>query len=169
MTMQSVNDGDRSAREQGRQMEGLALIYEPFPSHAVEDYVERGVINHNFAATGQSHYSPVGYFLKNQRGEYLGGLTGYTWGNWLQVRFLWVAPSLRNRGHGTRLMDAAEDFALQHECGHATLETHSFQALGFYQKRGYTIAGQLDDYPPGHAKYFLRKTLVTRAAATNPD
>ena len=36
---------------------------------------------------------------------------------------------------------------------------NSFQALGFYQKRGYTVAGQLDGYPPGHTKYFLRKEL----------
>jgi len=140
-------------------MNELQLVYEPFPGEAVEQFIEDGVINHNFAATGSAEFFPVGFFLKNPSGEYLGGLTGFTWGAWLQVRFLWVASALRNRGHGSGLMDVAEAFAVAHDCGHATLETHSFQALGFYQRRGYEVVGKLDDYPPGHAKYFLRKVL----------
>jgi GNAT superfamily N-acetyltransferase len=140
-------------------MSELQLVYEPFPSEALERFVEDGVINHNFAATGISEYFPVGFFLKNERGEYLGGVTGYTWGSWLQVRFLWVATDSRRRGNATRLLDAAEDFAREHGCAWATLETHTFQALALYQKRGYVVFGQLDDYPPGHKKYFLRKAL----------
>src|ERR1039458_10330988 len=103
-------------------MERLELIYEPFPSEALERFVEDGVINHNNAVTGQAEYFPVGFFLKNDRGEWLGGLTGYVWGGWLQVRFLWVASALRSRGNGSRLMDAAEAFAVEHDCGFATLE-----------------------------------------------
>lgn len=140
-------------------MERLELIYEPFPGDALERFIEDGVVNHNFAATGISEFFPVGFFLRNARGEWLGGLTGFTWGGWLQVRFLWVAAAWRSQGNGTRLMDAAEGFAVEHDCAHATLETHSFQALGFYRNRGYAVVGQLDDYPPGHTKYFLRKAL----------
>ena len=33
----------------------------------------------------------------------------------------------------------------------------SFQALPFYQKYGYQVWGQLDDFPPGHTHYYLRK------------
>lgn len=140
-------------------MEPLELIYEPFPGDALERFVEDGVINHNYASTGHAEYFPVGFFLKNGRGEWLGGLTGYVWGGWLQVRFLWVASAFRSCGNGTRLMDAAEAFAVERDCACATLETHSFQALGFYQKRGYDVIGKLDNYPPGHTKYFLRKQL----------
>jgi hypothetical protein len=35
-----------------------------------------------------------------------------------------------------------------------------YQALDFYRKYGYTIFGQLDGLPPGHARYYLRKTLA---------
>ena len=42
----------------------------------------------------------------------------------------------------------------------ATLETHSFQARPFYEKYGYQVFATLDDWPPGHAKYFMRKQLA---------
>lgn len=81
------------------------------------------------------------------------------------MRFLWVASAWRSQGNGARLMDAAEGFAVEHGCPDATLETHSFQALGLCQRRGYAVVGRLDDYPPGHAKYFLRKVLEASAGA----
>jgi hypothetical protein len=39
----------------------------------------------------------------------------------------------------------------------ATLETYTFQAPDFYAKRGYSVFGRIDGYPPGHAKLFLSK------------
>jgi endonuclease/exonuclease/phosphatase (EEP) superfamily protein YafD len=37
--------------------------------------------------------------------------------------------------------------------------TFSFQARPFYEKFGYEVFATLEDYPPGHRKYFLRKAL----------
>jgi len=42
---------------------------------------------------------------------------------------------------------------------HAHLDTFSFQAPDFYQQRGYQVFGQLDDFPPGHRRYYLTKEL----------
>jgi ribosomal protein S18 acetylase RimI-like enzyme len=78
----------------------------------------------------------------------------------MHVNFVWVTEALRGQRHGTRLMDAAESFAVEHGCTSATLETLSFQAPGFYAKRGYEVFGTLEDYPPGHSKFFLRKRLA---------
>jgi GNAT superfamily N-acetyltransferase len=141
-------------------MEDLQLVFEPFPSDTLTRFLSDHVINLNFARTGVTDWHPVGYFLKNARGEWLGGLTGYTWAGWMHVNFLWVTEALRCQRHGTRLMDAAEAFAVQHGCIGATLETHSFQSPGFYAKRGYEVFGTLEDYPRGHSKLFLRKRLA---------
>jgi GNAT superfamily N-acetyltransferase len=144
-------------------MEELQLIYEPFPSDALTRFLSDNVINVNFARTGVPTWHPVGFFLRNRRGEWLG---------WMHVNFLWVTEALRGQRHGTRLMDAAESFAIEHGCTGATLETLSFQAPVFYAKRGYEVFGTLEDYPPGHTKLFLRKSLEqswTCGAASLPS
>jgi GNAT superfamily N-acetyltransferase len=139
--------------------EHLELIFDPLPGEALTRLVTDNVINVNFSRTGVADWHPVGFFLRSRRGEWLGGLTGYVWGGWLHVNFLWVSEALRSRGHGTRLMDAAEAMAKERGAFAATLETFTHQAPEFYRKRGYTVFGRLDDYPPGHAKLFLSKRL----------
>ena len=140
-------------------MEDLELLFEPLPSDSLTRFLTDNMSNLNYARTGISEGQRVGYFLRDARGEWLGALRGYVWGGWLHVDFVWVTEVLRGQGLGSRLMDAAEAFAAQHGAFAVTLETHSFQAPDFYTKRGYTVFGRLDDYPPGHAKLFLRKRL----------
>ncbi|HEY3138703.1 MAG TPA: GNAT family N-acetyltransferase, partial [Blastocatellia bacterium] len=36
-------------------------------------------------------------------------------------------------------------------------DTYDFQALGFYQKRGYEVFGLLEGFPTGYRRYFLQK------------
>jgi GNAT superfamily N-acetyltransferase len=81
------------------------------------------------------------------------------WGGVLFVRILWVAQALRGQGHGRRLLEMAERRAAERGCRHVFIDTFSFQAPGFYEKRGYVIYGQADDWPVGHTHYFLRKDL----------
>jgi GNAT superfamily N-acetyltransferase len=138
----------------------LELIFDPLPAEALSRFVSENVVNVNLARTGVADWHPVGFFLKNPRGEWLGGLTGHIWGGWLHVNFLWVSESQRGQRLGTRLMDAAEDMARDRGAVAACLETFTFQAPDFYKKRGYTEFGRLDDYPPGHAKTFLSKRLA---------
>lgn len=143
-------------------MQDLELIFDPLPPDALRRFVVDSLNAHNIAQTGQSAWHPVGFFLKNTRGEWVGGLIGDLWGGWLHVRILWVDAAARSQGNGSRLLKAAEDYAVQRGCLAVTLETHSFQARPFYEKRGYDVFATLEDYPPGHSKFFLRKALTAR-------
>jgi GNAT superfamily N-acetyltransferase len=140
-------------------MKDLEIVFDPLPGETLSRYIVDQLDAHNLAATGISTYYPVGFFLKNVRGEWLGGLLGSLWGGWLHVRILWVDAAARGNGNGTRLLRAAEDYAVERGCFAATLETHSFQARPFYEKCGYEVFGTLENWPPGHAKYFLKKQL----------
>ncbi len=143
---------------------GLEIVFDPLPSDTLTRFVADNLSGVTLAKTGVSEWHPMGFFLKNTRGEVLGGLTGYVWGGWAQVRYLWVSERLRNKGHGTRLMNTMEAFALERGADGVTLETHSFQAPAFYARLGYEVFGRLEDYPPGHAKLFLRKRLDQSAS-----
>ncbi|MCX7362096.1 MAG: GNAT family N-acetyltransferase [Alphaproteobacteria bacterium] len=114
---------------------------------------------HNVAATGEPAYYPVHYFLKTARGETMGGLLGGVWGGWLHITYLWVDKTARGKRWATQLMDQAEAYAREHGAHSATLDTHSFQARPFYERRGYEVFGTLDAYPGEHKKFFLRKRL----------
>ncbi|MGD9879091.1 MAG: GNAT family N-acetyltransferase [Reyranella sp.] len=113
----------------------------------------------NVGVTGLSAYYPVNLFVKNTRGETMGGLLGGIWGGWLYISYLWVDEAVRGQRWATKLMDQAEAFAVERRCHAVSLDTHSFQARPFYEKRGYEVFAELDDYPKGHKKFFLRKKL----------
>ncbi|WP_421997268.1 GNAT family N-acetyltransferase [Reyranella sp.] len=123
------------------------------------EFVREHLNYYNVGVTGLSAYYPVHFFLKNKRGETLGGLLGGIWGGWLHISFLWVDEAVRGQGCATRLMDEAEAYARERRCHSAELDTHSFQARPFYEKRGYEVFATLDDYPEGHKKFFLKKKL----------
>jgi GNAT superfamily N-acetyltransferase len=90
----------------------------------------------------------------------VGGLYGTTWMSYLQVNLLFVPEKMRGAGVGRALMMEAEAEAIRRGCSAATLDTFSFQARGFYERLGYSVFGTLDDYPPGHSRFYLTKRLV---------
>ena len=142
-------------------MEELKVVFDPLPSDSLSRFVTESLSSYNIAATGQESWYPVGFFLKSGRGEWLGGLLGNLWGGWLHVH-LWVAAPARRLGHGTRLLQAAEHYAVERGCFASTLETASFEARPFYEKLGYEVFAALEDYPPGHTKYYLRKQFAAK-------
>src|SRR5262249_32975465 len=144
-------------------MDEPEIVFDPLPSDSLSRFVTESLGSYNIAATGQESWYPVGFFLKSGRGEWLGGLLGTIWGGWRRVPLLWGAGPERHRGSGTRLLQAAEEYAIERDCFAATLETTSFEARPFYEKLGYEVFATLEDYPPGHAKFFMRKWLASRA------
>lgn len=139
-------------------MEDIKVVFETGNDKAA-GYVRERLGLFNASRTGRSDYYPCNIFLRGEKGDVLGGLLGELWANWLFVAILWVDEPLRGRGYATRLMDAAEDYARRRGYGHAYLDTHSWQARPFYEKRGYELFATLDEFPPGHQKFFLKKKL----------
>jgi GNAT superfamily N-acetyltransferase len=99
----------------------------------------------------------VAVLLRDGDGAVVGGLWGRTGYGWLFVEFLVVPDTLRGLGLGTRLMDRAEALAKERGCVGAWLTTFPFQARGFYEKRGYSLFGELENAPSDNVRLFLRK------------
>jgi len=113
----------------------------------------------NVTRTGIADGEELAIFLRDDEGAIRAGLYGWTWSGWLEIRTLFVREAERGQGLGSRLLAAAEEEGSRRGAHTAILETHSFQAPAFYQRRGYQAYAELDGYPTGHSKLFLRKRL----------
>lgn len=130
-------------------------------SYSPEDarVVDHGLDVYNFSQAGEAQFQRLGIFIRGKDGTLVGGLLGESFWEWLHIRTLWVDEPLRGNGYGSKLVQAAEDEALKRGCLHVHLDTFSFQALPFYQRLGYDVFGRLEDFPTGHERIFLKKTL----------
>lgn len=143
-----------------------SLVIETCPDpRDVRALMER-LYEYGVRQTGHADGQELAIFLRADGGAVRGGIYGWTWAGWLEVRSLWVREELRGRGHGSRLLAAAEEEARARGCHTAILDTHSFQAPEFYARRGYRVYAVLDGYPAGHRKLFLRKSLRADGPAT---
>jgi len=107
----------------------------------------------------ENGFKPISVYFRNIDCEIVAGLTGKTFWNWLHVEYLWVSENERGKKLGSKLMRAAEEEAISRGCVGSTLDTFSFQALGFYQKLGYTVFGSLSGYSGNHQRHYLEKKL----------
>jgi GNAT superfamily N-acetyltransferase len=96
---------------------------------------------------------------RDRAGRVIGGLLGETNLGWLFVAALWVAEAHRGRDIGSALLAEAEREARDRECIGVYLDTFSFQARPFYERKGYQLFGTLPDCPPGGEKHYLYKRL----------
>ena len=118
-----------------------------------------GIHNYNIEKTGKDDSQNLCFVLQGPDQEVVGGVIGSTVWNWLNVTLMWIKEELRGQGYGEQLLKLAEDEARNRGIKHAYLDTFSFQAPEFYKKLGYEVFGELEDFPTGHQRYFLRKEL----------
>ena len=123
--------------------------------------LHRGLETFNRRVAGDVNYRPLNVFVRDDTGAVSGGLLGATYWSWFAIEILWLHEDLRGRRIGTRLVTMAEEEATRRGARHAQVDTVDFQALGFYQKLGYAVFGQLENCPEGHTRYYLAKDLPT--------
>lgn len=133
-------------------------IHETFDLKEAE-FIREKLNQYNLLFAPPDHHQALALTARTQEDIIIGGLTGVTYWGWLHIDILWVNESCRQQGIGRQLLQAAEEEAVQRGCRYSHLETHPFQALGFYEKHGYQVYGELPDLPQGYTKYFMKKNL----------
>ncbi len=111
----------------------------------------------NVAQAGPSHWEPLCIAILDSDGAVEGGLYATSAYDWLLIELLFVPERLRGSGLGSQLIAEAEALARARGCIGAWLDTFSFQARGFYEKLGFSLAGAVPDHPVGGARYFMVK------------
>jgi len=102
---------------------------------------------------------PLGYKFVDEQGELVAGISGCVFGNWLMISWLWCSDVARGQGLADKLLTALEQSAVELGATTAQLDTLDFQAKPFYEKRGYSIKYQLNNYPRSGTRYFMEKSL----------
>lgn len=122
--------------------------------------VRGGLQAFNQTWIGDYAYHDFALYARDRLEQLAGGMFGHSGMGWLYIDYLWLADGQRGNGLGAHLLALAEDQARQRGCIGVFLYTYSFQAPGFYQKQGYELLGVLDDCPPGHQRFYLKKRLA---------
>ncbi len=98
-------------------------------------------------------------YVEDDSGELLAGLVAETFGNWLEIEYLFVKEDLRGQGIGSQLLQRAESEAKKRNCCFAFVNTYQFQAPAFYQKHDYQEVFTLKDYPCTGQRHYYQKDL----------
>ena len=139
------------------------IVFEEHPSRADLDRLKDAIDAFNYETTGFRDGRYLATFLRDDAGELIAGLSGFTWGGYAKIEYLWIAAPYRRAGLGRRLVEAAEAEARARGCEVVVLDSHDFQAPGFYAKLGYVVVGRTEGTPRGSGQTLFRKELGRRA------
>lgn len=102
---------------------------------------------------------PLNLYVEDEHGQLLAGLVAETFGNWLEIEYLFVKEELRGQGIGSQLLQRAESEAKKRNCRYVFVNTYQFQAPAFYQKHDYQEVFTLKDYPCTGQRHYYQKDL----------
>jgi GNAT superfamily N-acetyltransferase len=122
--------------------------------------LNRELSTYNVAASGVGDQRELTVRVRDERGELVGGLSGWTWGTCAGVGMFWIRENARRSGWGSRMLAAAEREAVARGCEQMVLSSFTFQAPDFYRRHGYTETGRTEGLPVvGMADVHFRKAL----------
>lgn len=126
------------------------------------DYISNEVMHSNNSGVPMAQKkAPIlkRYVLKDND-EIIAGINAYIycWGI-MYIDALFVAEAYRHKQLGTYLTNKVEQEAKALGTTLSNLTTFDYQAKDFYMKQGYEIFGILENCPPNHNLYFLKKAL----------
>lgn len=115
--------------------------------------------SYNRSKREKAESEPLNLYVEDDKGELMAGLVAETFGNWLEIEYLFVKEEFRGQGIGSQLLRKAESEANKKNCRYAFVNTYQFQAPTFYQKQGYKEVFTLKDYPYTGQRHYYQKDL----------
>ena len=114
---------------------------------------------YNRANREPSKSVPLNIYLEDEDGNLVAGMVAETFGNWLEIEYLYVSEDLRRQGIGSKILKMAENESRNRGCKYSFVDTFNFQAPKFYEKHGYKEVFALKKYPYIGERYYYTKEL----------
>jgi ribosomal protein S18 acetylase RimI-like enzyme len=137
----------------------LDFALQPQPTPEERKRILDPLAAYNEARVGPENWREFVLSASSDAGEPVAGLLGFAQWNHFFVAALYVEQPFRKEGIGSELMKRAETLALDQACDAIHLDTFDYQAPGFYERLGFKVFGTLEDYPPGHQRFYLVKRI----------
>lgn len=102
---------------------------------------------------------PFCWLLEDDQGALQGVLTADQLWDWLYFDELWIDAAYRGQGLGRQLIHDAESWARGRNLVGIWLWTQSWEAEGFYRQLGFEVFTRFENFPRGHQRIGLRKSL----------
>lgn len=107
-------------------------------------------------------FQSIAFFAEDRAGSdsQRSGLFGYALFDWFYVEYMFVNEERRGQGLGAKLIAEAEAWCRERGLVGMWLQTMDFQALGFYQKQGFTVFVTHEGRPIGSATHLMEKRFI---------
>ena len=86
---------------------------------------------YNRSKREEAESESLNLYVEDEKGNLLVGLIAETFGNWLEIEYLFVKEELRGQGIGSKLVQQAETEAKNRNCRFAFVNTYQFQEPDF--------------------------------------
>lgn len=139
--------------------EQLLWQLERVPSREQVEELHCQLVAYNITTARMDEGEDIAVFVRDHSDKLVGGVMGTIWGACLEIAYLWVDQHRRGTGIGGRLLTMIEAEAALRGCRNVVLDTYTFQAPEFYQRRGYKEIGRVGGYPNDYKKVFFHKDL----------
>lgn len=107
--------------------------------------------------TSKMDYIPLNYHIKDESRLIIAGINAFSCWQMVYISEFYVAAEFRNQGIGSILLNKIEEEARTIGATVSHTDTFDWQAKDFYLKHGYAIFGVIEDCPPEHNRFFLKK------------
>ncbi len=92
--------------------------------------------------------------------EIVGGMIARKKMQWLDIDILFVNQNYRNHKIGSHLMSKAVEYCKKENLIGIHLYTLDFQAKGFYEKQGFKLIAEIENWPKGITRYEFIKYIM---------
>ncbi|ALS99599.1 GNAT family N-acetyltransferase [Lacimicrobium alkaliphilum] len=137
----------------------MKIEIEDSPSAELTDFLHQQIVDFNRAHRELNQRQSIAAVIRDEQNKIIAGAAGESFGNWLQLKTLWVDESQRGKRLGSQLLKAIESKAKARGCKFCLLDTLDIQAKPFYEKLGYKVQWTQQHYPLTGAKHFMIKEL----------
>ena len=108
-----------------------------------------------------NHTKKISLRLQNEDTTTVGLISGTIEMGVLRIDGFVLEKEVRGTGFGSKLISRLEELAIKENCKIALVDTVSFSAPKFYEKQGYTLLGEIKDFPFENESYYTyMKRLV---------